>query len=118
QTAGVGGVPGSNVILPRQIPYNRPIYILPGAGDRPFAATPSAATPIYAPPSPFGPYGQLPLVTGGLPGYNAPLPQAPIPQPTPAVTTPLFGANTPIVGQSGPVVGTSAFATSPSSKGP
>src|SRR4051794_20431754 len=36
QTAGVGGVPGTNVILPRQVPYNRPIYILPGAGDRPY----------------------------------------------------------------------------------
>ena len=120
QTAGVNGVPGSTVIVPRQVFVNRPIYVLPGssngaATDRP--TTPTVATPIYVPPSPFGPLGHLPLVTGGLPGYTAPLNQMPIPK-TPANPTtqipsgsaaPLFGANAPIVGQS-----PTGFASQPS----
>ena len=115
QTAGVNGVPGSTVIFARQIHSNRPIFILPGnpanTPNSPTAPTgPTAATPIYMPPSPFGPSGQLPLMTGGLPGYNAPLQQMPfgistakpgMPGASSTVTTsPIFGANAPIVGQS------------------
>jgi hypothetical protein len=113
QTAGVNGVPGSTVIVPRQVFFNRPIYVLPGGtnvSSGQTQTTPSAPTTIYMPPSPFGPLGQLPLVTGGLPGYNAPLNQTPFPfapMAAPAMTAtpaapaaPLFGANAPVVGQS------------------
>jgi hypothetical protein len=100
QTAGVNGVPGSNVIVPKYIPYNRPAYIVPGSVDRPYVSTPAVATPIYVPPT----FTQLPLVTNGLPGYNAPLNTMPTvvngnPQTPFGAGTP-FGANAPIVGQS------------------
>jgi hypothetical protein len=109
QTAGVNGVPGSTVIVPRQVFFNRPIYVLPGNADRstPTNNMPTPATTIYMPPSPFGPGGQLPLVTGGLPGYNAPLPQSTFAigatkpgAPAGVTAAPIFGANAPIVGQS------------------
>jgi hypothetical protein len=92
---------------------NRPLYIVPGSpggavADRP--TTPTVATPIYVAPSPFGPLGQLPLMTGGLPGFNAPLNQMPIPMaPAPPLTVPVFGGSAPIVGQS-----TTGFASQPS----
>jgi hypothetical protein len=123
QTAGVNGVPGSTVIVPRQVYFNRPIFILPGnAVGTPSSTntpgTPSAPTVIYSPPSPFGPLGQLPLVTGGLPGYNAPLNATPFAITPPKSTTPTvtaaptFGANAPIVGQS--PTGPTGFASQPS----
>jgi hypothetical protein len=120
QTAGVNGVPGSTVIVPRQVFVNRPIYVLPGnpGTNQPGVTTPTPATPIYMPPSPFGPGGHLPLVTGGLPGYNAPLNQMPIPvTPAPQMqpqnpANSVFGGNAPIVGQS-PLLGqgTTTFAS-------